>query len=129
MSGKHWPIDPHAERETEGDATALWIGLLGPPTVFLAHLLAGYALAAHACRQNDALSLHIASVIAIALTLGLGLLSLRGWRRHGREWPDASASVATRDRFLSLMGIAITATVVLTLLAQWIPVFFIEPCR
>jgi hypothetical protein len=68
-------------------------------------------------------------VIALAIALGLGLLSLQGWRRRGRVWPDSSASIPTRDRFLGSVGALTTAIVVLTLVAQWIPIFFIDPCR
>ena len=123
------PRSPYVREWSGRDATRLWSGILGPQLVFLLHLQAGYALAPLACRQGHSFSLHVASVIAIVLTLGLGMLSLTGWRRSGRHWPDSSASLSTRDRFLGLLGVMTTAIVVLTLIAQWIPVFLIEPCR
>lgn len=123
------PQASQVRQDAGGDAGRLWTGVVGPPLVFLFHLQAAYALAPLACRQGTTLSLHLASLVAIALSLGLGMLSVVEWRRSGPAWPDSSAGLATRDRFLGAVGVLGTCLVVITLIAQWIPVFVIDPCR
>ena len=116
--------------ETPGrELLAIWTGVLGAPLVFLAHLKIGYMLVPVDCRLETKLFAHVASVVAIVLAVAAGLLAVRIWRHDGEQWPDTSASIVSRDRFLGAMGAMLAALIVLTLIAQWIPVFFIEPCR
>ena len=117
-------------RETSGrELLVLWTGVVGAPLVFLTHLLIAYALVPVDCRMGASLISHGASVVAILLAAGGGALSLRIWRRDGSEWPDTSASILSRDRFLASVGCLLSALTVVALIAQWIPVFFIAPCR
>ncbi len=106
-----------------------WTGVLGAPLIFLVHLEIAYLLVPLACDGGTPLIVHVAAVAAIALAAGAGLLALGAWHRNGREWPDASASAAARDRFLGVLGGLLSALVVVALIAQWIPTFFISPCR
>ena len=116
--------------ETPGrELLALWTGVLGAPLVFLLHLQLAYMLVPVDCRLESRLLAHGASILGILLAAGSGILALRAWRRDGRDWPDSSASILSRDRFLAALGALISALVLLTLVAQWIPVFFIAPCQ
>lgn len=108
---------------------AIWAGVLGPGLIFLIHLQVGYMLVPVDCERDTRLLAHAASVVGILLAAGLGLLALRTWRQRGERWPDASASIVSRDRFLGAVGCLLAGLTILTLVAQWIPVFFIDPCR
>ena len=108
---------------------AMWTGVLGAPLIFLIHLQVGYMLVPLDCTRESRLLAHIASVAGIILATGAGLMAVRTWRRRGDRWPDASASTVSRDRFLGAIGALLSGLSVLTLIAQWIPVFFISPCR
>lgn len=118
------------EAATRGrELLTIWTGVLGAPLVFLVHLQVGYMLVPLDCDLETRLWAHVASALGILLAAGAGLLALRTWRRRGDRWPDTSASLVSRDRFLGVVGCLLAALSVLTLIAQWIPVFFIGPCR
>ena len=122
-------FERHRHRTPGRELLLLWTGVLGAPLVFLAHLQLAYMLVPVDCRLDSRLLAHAAAVLGIALAAGGGVLALRVWRRHDERWPDSSASVSSRDRFLGAIGVVMSALVVLTLVAQWIPVFFIGSCR
>ena len=111
------------------DALSLWSGVLGPPLLWLVHLQVGYMVVPLACHQHQPLIVHGVTVTAIVLVLGLSMLNVVHWRRSGREWPDSSASVISQDRFLAVTGLAISALIIAALIAQWMPSFFLDPCR
>ena len=107
---------------------AMWTGVLAPPLIFLMHLELAYILVPLAC-ETGTLMAHATMAVAIALVLAAGLLALRPIRDHGRRWPDESASLLSRDRFLAVLGALISVFVALALVAQWLPMFFLSPCR
>ena len=118
---------PHPRDRRE--SLSLWSGVLGPPLLWLVHLQVGYMVVPLACHQHQPLIVHGVTVAAIVLTTVLGLFNVARWRRCGREWPDSSASVISQDRFLAATGLAISGLIVAALVAQWIPSFFVDPCR
>ena len=111
------------------ELAAIWTGVLGAPMIFIVHLQVGYMLVPVDCDLGTRLLAHVASAVGILLAAGAGLLALRTWRRRGDEWPDASASLVSRDRFLGVVGCLLAVLTIATLVAQWIPVFFIGPCQ
>jgi len=108
---------------------AMWTGVLGPPLIFLAHLEVAYMMVPVACDAGTLLMAHATMVIAVGLAVAAGMLAMRPVRRHGGEWPDDSASLLGRDRFLGVLGGLVSAFVVIALIAQWLPMFFLSPCR
>ena len=108
---------------------AIWTGVLGAPFIFLVRLQVGYMLVPIDCDLGTRMLTHAASAIGILLAAGTGLLALRTWRHRGDQWPDTSASLVSRDRFLGAVGVLLAALTLLALVAQWIPAFFIHPCR
>ena len=111
------------------DARGLWAGVLGPPLLWLIHLLVNYIIVPLACRRDASVIVHGATLLAILGAAAMGLFALARWRRAGREWPDDSASVMSQDRFLAVSGMAMSAMIVAALIAQWLPTFFVDPCR
>ena len=111
------------------ELAALWGGVLGPPLLWLTHLLVGYIIVPLACRHDASLIVHGVTATAIVLGAALGLLALGNWRRAGREWPDSSGSVVSQDRFLAAVGVLVSGLIIAALVAQWLPTFFLDPCR
>ena len=122
-------VATHRAHTRGRELLAIWTGVLGPGLIFLIHLQVGYMLVPEDCARDTRLFAHVASVLGILLAAGTGMLALRTWRQRGERWPDSSASIVSRDRFLAAVGCLLAALTVLTLVAQWIPVFFINPCR
>jgi hypothetical protein len=106
----------------------MWSGLVGAPLIFLVHLQAGYALVPLACRLQSGMLTHGPTVLAVLLAGGAGFVSHRSWKRSGYEWPDSSASSLTRNRFLGALGVMVSAFVIIALIAQWLPIAFVNPC-
>lgn len=107
---------------------SLWAGVLAAPTAFLLNLQVGYLLATVECRSATPW-LHLSSLLMLLLALGGGALAWRDWRRSGGEWPGDGGSVVARSRFLSVLGMLGSALFALVILAQWLPVLFLGPCR
>jgi hypothetical protein len=108
---------------------AMWAGVIGPPLLWLVHLQVGYLVVPLACREHAPIIVHGVTVAAILLVAAIGLRDFARWRRTGRHWPDSSAAVVSQDRFLTAMGMLLSALIVAALVAQWLPTFFLDPCR
>jgi cytochrome c biogenesis factor len=122
------PASVHPPRSGR-ERLLLWSGLLGPILLWLMHLEINYLVVPYACRKDAILIVHAVTVAFILAVAGLGLLGLTSWRRAGREWPDSSASVVSQDRFLATIGLLLSAITIMALVAQWLPTFFVDPCR
>jgi hypothetical protein len=94
---------------------ALWTGLLLAPAAWLTSLEVGYLLVRPDCAAGTLLRQHVVHAGFLLIALG-GLLV--AWR----------ARQAERD-FLSSLGVLVSASFVLVLVAQWIPTFLIHPCQ
>ena len=114
----------------EGAApAALWAGVLAGPLAALTQLQVNYALALWACGAGREWALHLVALLALAVTVGAGLLSWRNWRRAGAGWEDDGAGVVPRSRFMAAVGVLISAHAALVVVAQWIPIFVYGPCE
>jgi hypothetical protein len=93
-----------------------WVGALGPPFVWAAQHITGYAVALSDCPDNrvgpgwnvpvDTVTIIIGATAA-ALTLLCGVGAFIAWRAT-READDDDAPPAGRVHFLSVIGLLIT---------------------
>ena len=114
----------------EGAAPAwLWAGVLAGPLATLTQLQVNYALVLWACGAGREWALHLVSLLALLVTFAACLLSWRNWRRAGGGWEDGGAGVVPRSRFMSVVGLLISVLTALVVVAQWIAVFFYDPCE
>ncbi|HEX8148561.1 MAG TPA: hypothetical protein VF591_15380 [Pyrinomonadaceae bacterium] len=124
-------MDSEAAREFKEGAGpgVLWACVLAGPVAALAQLQANYALVLWVCGTGRAWSLHAVSLAALAVAAGAGLLAWRNWRRAGAVWEDGGAGVLPRSRFMSAVGMFVSAHSVLVVVAQWLAVFFYGACQ
>ncbi|HEV2765220.1 MAG TPA: hypothetical protein VGV38_19715 [Pyrinomonadaceae bacterium] len=124
-------MDSEAAKDfKEGAAPGwLWAGVLAAPLAMLVELQVNYALVPWACHTNRVWPVHLTALIALALTVGGGLLSWRNFRRAGEKWEDDGAGVLPRSRLMASLGVLISALIALVVLAQWLAVFFYNPCQ
>ena len=108
---------------------ALWVCVLSGPTAALVQLQANYALVLWVCGTGRAWSLHAVSLAALLVAAGAGLVSLRSWRRAGASWDDGGAGVLPRSRFMSAVGMFVSAHSALVVIAQWVAVFIYSACQ
>ena len=119
-----------AEKEFSktGGMFALWLGLLGGPAVWLLQFQTNYSLVGLTCNHGGAWVSHVVSVVALVLTAGAGLLSWSKWREAGGV-PGEGEGVVPRSRFMSALGVLISATFFVVILAQWIAHWVLGPCQ
>jgi hypothetical protein len=94
---------------------ALWTGLLLAPAAWLTSLEVGYVLVRPDCAAGTLLRQHLVHAVFLLIALG-GLLV--AWRARQAE-----------REFLATLGVLVSASFVLVLVAQWIPTFLIHPCQ
>jgi hypothetical protein len=107
----------------------LWAGVLAGPLAALSQLQANYALVLWVCGTGRAWSLHAVSLAALLIASAAALLSWRNWRLAGAEWEDGGAGVIPRSRFMSAVGMFVSAHSALVIIAQWIAVFVYSACQ
>jgi hypothetical protein len=112
-----------------GGIFSLWSGLLVAPFAFLLNLQVSYMLVPFVCATGRVFWLHLAAGGSLMLAaLGL-LISWHNWQKAGREWQSEAGSVTARSRFLSVMGLLMSALFCIAILAQWIANFIVGPCQ
>lgn len=100
--------------------------LLGP-VIALVNQQAIYAGDTWICGHGAGVALHIVPALSLVIVVGAALRSLRDWRLS-RQVAFESPAVATRTRFLSMLGVAISVFSSAVILAQWFAVGMFGPC-
>lgn len=100
-----------------GSSFALWYAVAGGIVLWLIHLSASAALAPYACGTGRLWTIHAASVALLIPTVVAAWLGYRFWRNE--EEPVS---------FLGGMAGVVNLANILAILAEWGPVFFIDPC-
>ena len=106
----------------------LWAGLLVAPLAFLLHLQINYMLTTQLCPGGRKSVLHLVTLMFLLAAAGGGFVSWRNWDATGRKWPGETASVLERSRFMAIIGLLISALVLVAFIAQLIPQFIYDPC-
>jgi hypothetical protein len=107
---------------------SLVIGWIGGPIAALANQQLTYVANMWACGHGRHGVLHIIPAVCLVVAIAVGVLAHRDWVTVGRGVEDEEATIATRSRFVSLLGMGISALSVLVILAQWLAIFVFDPC-
>lgn len=118
-----------AELRASPRLAAQWTGLLLAPATFFAHLQGAYVLVPRACRYDATAWLHVVGAAAVLLAAAGAWVAWRVWSHAGRHETTEAGGPLPRARFLGLVGFAMSALLVLLLLAQWGAGFVISPCQ
>lgn len=107
----------------------LWVGAGGGTIIWSLQLVVGYALCRFSSDHRWLTAVHHGvSAVALAATVWTAFVSWRNWQQLGDGQPRGSEpGVPGRSRFLAAIGILNGALFAILILAQWIPVFFIDP--
>jgi hypothetical protein len=104
--------------DTKEDFCA-WIGMLGPPTIWLTNFEIIYARVLPACAIKSNVWLITSSLLCLALIVGCGFLALR----------EAGAGEGHKTRrFMAHVGLMSASLFALVTIAQVIAMLLMEPC-
>lgn len=107
----------------------IWLLVVLPAFITAAAMQINYVLVRQACSAQRNLALYVVSIVALALLVGVGVISFLNWRQEGSQWPGETADVATRTRFISIMGALESGLFFLVTLAQGIATIYFDPCQ
>src|SRR4051794_22315904 len=103
---------------TIGNAT-LWLGILGPPTLWLHQLLINYIFVSWSCRHEQTWPLHLVSLAALLATAAFGTLLFAQWRK---------IKAPGRAKFMAFLGWLSSGLFFLAMLTQEIAAGLFNPC-
>src|SRR5689334_8145738 len=104
--------------DTKSDLFA-WLGVVGPPTVWIVNFEVVYAAVLPACKMQSKALLLLSCVVCLLLIGGCGFLALR---------EVGSGDAHKTRRFMGQVGLMSTALFVLVTIAQIIAVLFMDAC-
>jgi Kef-type K+ transport system membrane component KefB len=107
----------------------IWLLVVLPAFFCAAAMQINYVLVRQACSAQGNLMLYVVTIVALALTLGVALLAYATWRHAGAEWPGEGADVATRTRFIAVVGMLGSVIFFLVTLAQGFAMVYYDPCQ
>jgi hypothetical protein len=104
--------------------------IFGGPFAVLASMQAKYVVVPWACGAGAGVAaLHLTALAAVLLAVWVGWLAMRSWRRAGGGWPDEEGGPRGRSRFMSVLGMMLSALSILVIVAQWLPDLLGSPCH
>jgi hypothetical protein len=104
--------------DTKEDFNA-WLGMLGPPTIWLTNFEIIYARVLPACAIKSNIWLIISSLICLAVIAGCGFLAIREL---------ATPAENKSRRFLGHVGVMSASLFALVTIAQIIAMLLMDPC-
>jgi hypothetical protein len=97
--------------------------------VVLADLEIAYALVPAACSARSTLAVQVVHGISLLLVIAGGITAWRNWKALGGGWPESEGGPVARSRFMSGVGVLLSALCLLVILAFWSAVLLLDPCQ
>jgi Ni/Fe-hydrogenase subunit HybB-like protein len=98
----------------------LFAGIAGAPLLWLTALQTGYVLAYQACDDRSRSWVAVPTLIALALAIGIAVVSVVSSRRASRERLPMP--------FLGWLAIGMSALIVIVLVASTVAPLILHPC-
>ena len=108
---------------------ALWLLVVLGPIILAIEMEINFALVRQACSAQRNLVLYAVIIVAIALTVATAFVAFAIWKQAGTTWPSEAPDLATRIRFITVLGILSSAMSFLVVLAQGIATIYFNPCQ
>jgi hypothetical protein len=130
MDNRQAPSDAMTSHRVR--AGALWFAVLGGPLAAFTNEQIEYALVSWSCGRLDPVSRILLHVVPIGLVLLCVVAGLVAWRARpepidASDEHSADADLSRRG-FMVMVGLGLSAFGIIVIIAQWIPVFYLNPC-
>jgi heme/copper-type cytochrome/quinol oxidase subunit 2 len=107
---------------------ALWLGVLGPPLIYLFDLQASFTLANRACSSGSHTLYALTTLVAALLVALIGMLSWTRLQSLPAEARMEGGRALDRNRFLAMAGVAFSAGFFLVIMSNLVPKFILGVC-
>jgi len=118
-----------AQEEQATTPRGLWVLVIAGPAIVAAEQQINFILVRQACSVQRNVSLYVVVIVSILLTIATATIGVSIWRRTGAEWPTEASDLATRIRFIAVLGILSSAMSFLVIVAHGIATIFFDPCQ
>ena len=108
---------------------ALWLLVVLGPIITAIEMQINFVLVRQACSAQRNVALYAVILVAIALTVATAFFGYVMWTQAGTKWPTEAPDVASRIRFISVLGILSSAMSLLVIVAQGIATIQFNPCQ
>lgn len=122
------PTDGLETAALRRSSLALWVAFLAPPSIALLNLEFGYVLGHIACQTASKIPVHLFMLVCLAIVTCTALIAWREWTALGEAEPGQASGPVGSRRLMALAGLIGSATAAYVILAQWFPVFLLDPC-
>ena len=106
---------------------ALWLGMIGPPMLWLAQFEIKYALAGSVPGSARHTAIIAVAIASLALLAASGVMSRREMRLAAASPLDQEARIVDRTRFMGVLGMLSAGLFFLVTLAQALADWFFQP--
>ncbi|HYK20183.1 MAG TPA: hypothetical protein VEV42_05585 [Pyrinomonadaceae bacterium] len=107
----------------------LWLLVVLPPIIGAISMESSFVLVRQACAAERNLGLYAVHVVAMLLVIANAAVAYTIWKRAGVVWPTEAVDLATRVRFITVVGILSSVMSFLLLVAQLIATMVFDPCQ
>jgi vacuolar-type H+-ATPase subunit I/STV1 len=108
---------------------ALWLLVVLGPIITALEMQINFVLVRQACSAQRNIGLYAVILVAMVLTIATAIVAYAIWKRAGVVWPTEAVDLATRIRFIAVLGILSSAISFLLILAQGIATVQFDPCQ
>jgi hypothetical protein len=108
---------------------ALWLLVVLGPIITAIEMQTNYVLVRQACSAQRNVALYVVVLVAIVLTIATAAIAYAIWKRAGVVWPTEAVDLATRIRFIAVLGILSSGMSFLLILAHGIATLLFDPCQ
>jgi hypothetical protein len=106
---------------------SLWFAFFGGPIAGMLMVWINYPLVDRACVSGNRLWLHAASALFLLIAI-VAAVSAWGFHERAGDFPLTEGGVMPRTRFMALVGLFGASLAIITIVFQWIPIFFLGSC-
>ena len=103
--------------------------VVAAPVIVAIEMQTNFVLVRQACSMQRNVALYAVIVVSMVLTIATALVAVSTWRRAGADWATEATDLATRIRFIAVLGILSSAMSFLVILAQGIATIHFDPCQ
>jgi hypothetical protein len=106
-----------------------WFSILGPPIAVFTQQQLAYMLVQPACMRRAMLLLQLPALVGLSITAIAGTLAWRERTQARRRFSTDNGAVVGLDLFFGWVGLALSSLALALILAQWLPILFLDPCQ